>query len=218
MLGKYFDIRIKSTMSTKDENNPENGLNKAEQGVNVQGVRRAKGVYLGNPTPATRFETDDTLVLYGSIDSIKELDRRKKGFRGDREQREAVRKQDHVVEDEVRRGEKDRHGCMNHLADLHELPRLTPDGKGDGCLDQEERILAGQQADSGNHHSTMMTMLLNCSPRTVPALRVRVCAREFSPWRSSRRCASLLSRPRPASAFSRAGASATGMDWQGNRM
>lgn len=43
MLGKYFDIRIKSTMSTKDENNPENGLNKAEQGVNVQGIRRAKG-------------------------------------------------------------------------------------------------------------------------------------------------------------------------------
>jgi len=76
-----------------------------EEGVNVLGIRRANGVYLGNPTPETRFETDDTLVLYGSIEAIKELDRRKKGFRGDREHREAVREQDHVVEDEVRRDE-----------------------------------------------------------------------------------------------------------------
>ncbi|MEJ2474353.1 MAG: hypothetical protein P8Y74_10760 [Desulfobacterales bacterium] len=40
-------------------------------------------------------------MLYGSIEDIKELDQREKGYWGDREHREAVREQEKVLEEEA---------------------------------------------------------------------------------------------------------------------
>lgn len=77
----------------------ETGLRK--EGINVLGVRRPKGVYNGNPTGETRLHKDDTLVLYGSIEVIKELDRRERGHQGDWEHKHAVREQERVIEEEA---------------------------------------------------------------------------------------------------------------------
>jgi hypothetical protein len=74
-----------------------------EEGINVLGVRRAGGTYIGNPVGQTPLHRGDALVLYGSIEDIKELDRRKKGYRGDKDHLNAVREQEKVIEEEVQK-------------------------------------------------------------------------------------------------------------------
>jgi hypothetical protein len=73
-----------------------------EEGINVLGIRRADGTYNGNPYGKTSLYRGDSLVLYGNIEDIKELDRRKKGYRGDREHKTAVREQKKVIEESAR--------------------------------------------------------------------------------------------------------------------
>jgi hypothetical protein len=74
-----------------------------EEGLNALGVERRDGTYLGNLTGETRPREGDTLVVYGSIESIKEIDRREKGRRGDRRHRRAVREQKKVIREEVQK-------------------------------------------------------------------------------------------------------------------
>lgn len=81
-----------------------------EEGVNLLGVQRPGGVYIGNPTKDTRLQKGDTLVVYGSIEGIRNLDRREKGYKGDREHRQAIQVQEKVVEKEVRKEKATRNG------------------------------------------------------------------------------------------------------------
>ena len=71
-------------------------LNLTREGILVLGIRRNNGVFLGAPKADTSTAGDDTLVLYGPIDRLAELDHRKAGFRGDQAHQEAV--QDHQEE------------------------------------------------------------------------------------------------------------------------
>lgn len=52
------------------------GAGLREEGITVLGVERPDATYLGSPTGKTCIHGGDTLVLYGSIEAIKELDRR----------------------------------------------------------------------------------------------------------------------------------------------
>jgi hypothetical protein len=74
----------------------ESGLR--EEGVNVLGIQRKRGGYIGTPTPETRIHARDTLILYGRRSSLKELERRRKGATGDSEHDQAVEKQRREVE------------------------------------------------------------------------------------------------------------------------
>ncbi len=74
-----------------------------DEGINVLGIKRADGTFLGNPTGETRAHNRDSLVLYGRIEAIGELDRREKGFRGDIEHREAIKEQQEVLSDEAQK-------------------------------------------------------------------------------------------------------------------
>ena len=74
-----------------------------DEGINVLGIKRADGTFLGNPTGETRVHNRDSLVLYGRIEAIGELDRREKGFRGDIEHREAIKEQQEVLSDEAQK-------------------------------------------------------------------------------------------------------------------
>jgi uncharacterized protein with PhoU and TrkA domain len=58
--------------------------------------------YVGNPVGETAIHHGDGLVLYGRISAIQELDQRKRGYRGDREHREAMEEQQEVVEEEIK--------------------------------------------------------------------------------------------------------------------
>lgn len=54
-----------------------------DEGVLVLGVRREDGTFIGAPRGHTLIREDDTLVLYGYADVIRELAERKVGVEGD---------------------------------------------------------------------------------------------------------------------------------------
>lgn len=49
-------------------------LRLGDVGVNVLGIKRANGEYVGSPTGSTRIRGEDTLVVYGSEHDIKSLE------------------------------------------------------------------------------------------------------------------------------------------------
>ena len=53
------------------------------EGVLVLGVRRREGEYIGAPRADTEIKAFDSLVMYGPVERIKELDERKSGRSGD---------------------------------------------------------------------------------------------------------------------------------------
>lgn len=66
------------------------------EGVLVLGIQRAEGVYLGTPTADVVVEPGDTLILYGPIDRVEELDQRRRGRQGDTAHKEAI--EEHEIE------------------------------------------------------------------------------------------------------------------------
>ncbi|GAB6145495.1 TrkA C-terminal domain-containing protein [Desulfocicer niacini] len=61
-----------------------------DEGINLLGIKKPKGIYIGNPTPDRRLEPKDTLILYGRIEAIENLDRRQRGATGDIDHHYAV--------------------------------------------------------------------------------------------------------------------------------
>ena len=72
-----------------------------DEGVNVLGVRRPDGTYIGNPVGETVLHQGDSLVLYGRIGAIDELDKRKSGTHGNKEHAEAIEEQQEVLKKEA---------------------------------------------------------------------------------------------------------------------
>lgn len=70
------------------------------EGVLVLGIRREDGAYLGTPTAEMEIHPGDTLVIYGPISRIEELDRRRKGHSGERAHQEAIQEQEDVIEEQ----------------------------------------------------------------------------------------------------------------------
>jgi hypothetical protein len=64
-----------------------------DEGINLLGIRKPDGSYIGNPSADTQLVHKDCLVLYGPIQAIENLDLRKTGFFGDIEHSKAVKKQ-----------------------------------------------------------------------------------------------------------------------------
>lgn len=59
-----------------------------DEGVVILGIRR-DGQYIGVPGPAMQIEPEDTLVLYGTVERVTDLDQRQTGPEGDRRHLEA---------------------------------------------------------------------------------------------------------------------------------
>jgi hypothetical protein len=55
----------------------------AQEGVVVLGIRRPDGEYIGAPPVGTAFGAGDTLVVYGRLTALDELQQRKAGTSGD---------------------------------------------------------------------------------------------------------------------------------------
>lgn len=90
-----------------------------DEGVLVLGIHRATGSFIGTPTGEMEVRPSDTLILYGPVDRIDELDRRRRGRQGDDAHREAVEQ---------------------HVEGLHEQVELDRH-------DEERRKLEEEQAD-----------------------------------------------------------------------
>jgi hypothetical protein len=66
-------------------------LNLPKEGILVLGIQRPEGNrYIGTPRAQTKVLADDNLVLYGRIERLEELTRRRAGRQGDAAHREAV--------------------------------------------------------------------------------------------------------------------------------
>ncbi len=74
-----------------------------DEGINVLGIRRPDGSYIGNPIGETTLQRGDSLVLYGRIEAIDELDKRKTGLLGDKEHQEAVQEQEEILKEEAKK-------------------------------------------------------------------------------------------------------------------
>ena len=73
-------------------------LNLPKEGVLVLGIQRTNpSVYIGAPTAHTTVEAHDTLVLYGPIERLEELDQRRAGRKGDEAHKEAVTEHKEVL-------------------------------------------------------------------------------------------------------------------------
>jgi hypothetical protein len=71
-----------------------------QEGVLVLGIRREEGAYMGTPTADMEIHAGDTLVLYGPIHRIEELDQRRKGRRGEVAHEEAVEELEEILEEQ----------------------------------------------------------------------------------------------------------------------
>jgi uncharacterized protein with PhoU and TrkA domain len=54
-------------------------LNLSQEGILVLGIRRLHKVFVGAPTGQTRVGAGDTLIIYGPIQRLKEIDCRRAG-------------------------------------------------------------------------------------------------------------------------------------------
>jgi K+/H+ antiporter YhaU regulatory subunit KhtT len=65
----------------------------SKEGINILGINRAHGEYLGVPDSDTVIEAGDTLVLYGRADTLRNLSQREEGRSGDAEHEQQVQEQ-----------------------------------------------------------------------------------------------------------------------------
>lgn len=72
------------------------------EGLNVLGIKRDNGQYIGNPEGDTLLGDGDTLIVYGRIDAIEALDSRRRGEAGDVEHNKLVQQQNAVLREERR--------------------------------------------------------------------------------------------------------------------
>jgi len=71
-----------------------------DEGVNVIAISRKDGNYLGNPKGDTRMKEGDTLIVYGRAESLRKIETRFRGKRGNREHDKMVREQKEVLKQE----------------------------------------------------------------------------------------------------------------------
>ncbi len=74
-------------------------LGLAREGVLVLGVRRHNGIYVGAPSSGSRINADDTLVIYGPLERLEELDSRGRGSEGDLAHQVAAQEYDAYLEE-----------------------------------------------------------------------------------------------------------------------
>ncbi len=73
-----------------------------DEGIVVLGIKGLDGSYLGTPKGARRISPQDTLILYGRVSALQELDKRQSDKVGEQEHADAVKEQQSVNEEEAR--------------------------------------------------------------------------------------------------------------------
>jgi len=76
---------------------PLSQLGLPDEGVVILGLHRFDGHFIGAPTGHTVIHAGDTVIAYGRLDHLLELDDRHRGLSGDQAHREGVREQHEIV-------------------------------------------------------------------------------------------------------------------------
>lgn len=94
-----------------------NNLRLKQEGITVLGIHRQNGRYVGAPKGDTYIHPNDTLILYGKLPLLNELDQRNADLAGERAHRRAVSEQEQTLakqdrdeaKDEAKQKRKDRY-------------------------------------------------------------------------------------------------------------
>lgn len=78
-------------------------LRLSDEGILVLSIRRADDSFIGTPRGIDSVHRGDVLILYGDVEDIEKLDRRRAGVRGDQEHRRSVAEQELWEEQERQR-------------------------------------------------------------------------------------------------------------------
>lgn len=69
-------------------------LRLSDEGILILGIRPVEGQFHGTPRGDDLIHAGDTLIVYGDLDDIEKLDRRRAGRSGDKEHKKAVEEQE----------------------------------------------------------------------------------------------------------------------------
>ncbi len=83
-------------------------LSLRDEGINVLGIKRKNGHYIGVPSGETEILGGDLLILYGRQSSFEELDERKKGVHGSIQHKMAVEEQKKLEQETLKSDKKQR--------------------------------------------------------------------------------------------------------------
>ncbi|TWU56775.1 TrkA-C domain protein [Rubripirellula tenax] len=75
-------------------------LRLSDEGILVLSIRRSGGIFHGTPRGEDVVRVNDTLILYGDLEDVEKLDRRRAGYQGDKEHIQSVEEQDEFEEQE----------------------------------------------------------------------------------------------------------------------
>ena len=106
LRGEYEITVIEVDEGDWCENRTVGNLQLWQEGINLIGIQRDDGTYLGTPQHNTKVTTHDQLILYGRENALRNLEKRKRDFVGDQQHEEAVKEQS--AEEEKQRKEDKR--------------------------------------------------------------------------------------------------------------
>jgi len=72
------------------------------EGLLILGINRLHGKYIGAPRGTTKVIPGDTLIVYGRLEEIKNVDIRRKTKRGDKDHEKAIKQQEKVILEETK--------------------------------------------------------------------------------------------------------------------
>ena len=111
------ELRVESDDWMADSSLSEMGLR--AEGIEILGIQRPGGEYIGAPQGETCVHAGDILLVYGRRDAIRELDSRRKGPAGDSAHRNAVAEQSAIRDRESRRDANRSHTSRRSAHDDH---------------------------------------------------------------------------------------------------
>lgn len=103
LKGEYEITVIEINKDDWMENKKVGELQLWQEGINLIGIQRDDGTYLGTPKSSTKVTTNDQIILYGRKSNLRNLEKRKQDESGDYQHDEAVKEQN----EEVRKQEKE---------------------------------------------------------------------------------------------------------------
>ena len=82
-------------------------LRLTDEGMQVLGIHRKEGDYIGTPTAATYIRDGDTLLVYGRANQLAELETRRADIEGDEAHMKSVAEQRQAVEEQQRQDQRE---------------------------------------------------------------------------------------------------------------
>lgn len=100
LAGEYqvIELQVESEDWIADQELKD--LRLSDEGIMILGVTRKSGKYIGAPMGDTRIEPSDTLILYGRVSALTNLDERKRGWGGDYQHAKEVSRHLEVVREQ----------------------------------------------------------------------------------------------------------------------